>query len=69
MNEQQSSAEIIANHQVIRLRGGYIVRTLDGLREIGTFSRRVQAEMAAHVAAAFAAAEQERLDELSAAND
>jgi hypothetical protein len=47
---------------------GYVVRTLDGLHEIGTFSRRAQAEQACHVAAAFAAMEQERLDELSAAN-
>ena len=54
---EQSSAEIIAGHQVIRLRGGYIVRTLDGLREVGTFSRRTQAEQAAHLAAAYAEAE------------
>jgi hypothetical protein len=56
MNEQSSSVEIIAGHQVVRLRGGYVVRAADG-REVGVFSRRVQAEMACRVAAAFAEAQ------------
>jgi hypothetical protein len=53
MTEQSSSVEIIAGHEVTRLRGGYVVRSVDG-HEVGVFSRRVQAEMACHVAAAFA---------------
>jgi hypothetical protein len=68
MNEQSSSGEIIAGHEVTRLRSGYVVRSLDGLREVGVFSRRVQAEQAAHLAAAFAAVEQERLADAVAAN-
>ena len=66
---EQSSVENIAGFQVIALRrGGYSVRSPDGRREIGVYSRRTQAEQSAYLAAAFAAAEQERLDELSAAN-
>jgi hypothetical protein len=68
MNEQ-SNAEIIAGHEVTRgPRGVYLVKTLDGLRTIGEFSRRTQAEQAAHLAAAYAAAEQRRIDEQRSAN-
>jgi hypothetical protein len=62
-------AQVVAGYQIItKPRGGYTVRTPNGLRSVGDYGTLRQATMAAHAAAAVADAEQQRVvDEQSMA--